>query len=263
MVQMGYLGCLIKRHLPLGNGLQAWRDCCVACLSMTFAQLHERVRVEVLRRIKREVLTASLLARKSGLRQPHISNFLCNKRRLSLPALDRVLTAIGLSAADLVGVPGRRPRPLAEGVPLVAHETAMSQDYIASGAVLEYCFLPLAAVEKLRPGPARRGIPRDRFVAIEISEQQAAGMRPLLHAGSLAVIDRHAVQPGPMAAGERHIYAVRHHQALHLCYVSTERNFLVLRSHAAELPLQFIRIAVDASAPEHIVGRVCAVLAVY
>jgi transcriptional regulator with XRE-family HTH domain len=230
---------------------------------MTFSQLHERVRVEVLRRIKREVLTASLLARKSGLRQPHISNFLRNKRRLSLPALDRVLTAIGLSVADLIAVPGRRPRPLAEGVPLVAHETAMSQDYIASVAVREYCFLPVAAVEQLRAGPLRRGIQRERFVAIEVSEQQAASMRPILHAGSLAIIDRHSLQPIAQAAGERHIYAVRYHQALHLCYVSLERNFLVLRPHSAEMPLQFLRIPLDASVEEYIVGRVCAVLSVY
>jgi transcriptional regulator with XRE-family HTH domain len=230
---------------------------------MTFAQLHERVRVEVLRRIKRGVLTATLLAQKSGLRQPHISNFLRNKRRLSLPALDRVLTAIGLSAADLIVVPGKRPRPLSEGVPLVGHETAMSQEYIASSAVMEYCFLPVAAVERLRAGPVRRGIQRERFVAIVVSEQQAEGMRPVLHAGSLAIIDRHSLQPVGQAAGERHIYAVRYHGGLHLFYVSAERNFLVLRPHAAELPLRFLRIPLDAHVEEYVVGRVCAVLAVY
>jgi hypothetical protein len=61
----------------------------------------------------------------------------------------------------------------------------------------------------------------------------------------------------------RHIYAVRYHQALHLCYVSLERNFLVLRPHSAEMPLQFLRIPLDASVEEYIVGRVCAVLSVY
>jgi transcriptional regulator with XRE-family HTH domain len=235
----------------------------VACLGMNVAQLHERVRVEVLRRIKREVLTATLLAQKTGLRQPHISNFLRSRRRLSLPALDRVLTALGLGVADLVGVPGKRPRPMAEGVPLVAHETAMSQDYIAAGAVREYCFLPVAAVERLRETPLRRGILRERFVAIVVSEQQAAPMRPVLHTGVLAVIDRHSLQPPAHAAGVQHMYAVRYHGALHLLYVAAERNFLVMRGHAPDLPLQFLRIPLDASVAEYVVGRVCAVLSVY
>ena len=47
--------------------------------------------MELLSRIDREVLTAAVLARQTGLQQPHISNFLNSKRRLSLQALDRVL----------------------------------------------------------------------------------------------------------------------------------------------------------------------------
>jgi hypothetical protein len=121
----------------------------------------------------------------------------------------------------------------------------------------------VAAVERLRAAPERRGLQRERFVAIVVSEQQAAAMRPILQAGSLAVIDRHALQPVAHAAGERHIYAVRYHGGLHLYYVSAERNFLVLRPHSAELPLQFLRIPLDASVAEYVVGRVCAVLAVF
>ena len=68
---------------------------------MIFLELHERLRLEVWRRIDRGVLSRALLARQTGLAQAHISNFLHRRRRLSLPALDRLLTRIGHA------IPGR------------------------------------------------------------------------------------------------------------------------------------------------------------
>src|SRR5580692_75338 len=68
---------------------------------MKFLDLHERLRLEIWRRIDRGVLSSSLLARQTGLAQPHLSNFLHRRRRLSMPALDRILLAQALSVEDL------------------------------------------------------------------------------------------------------------------------------------------------------------------
>ena len=70
---------------------------------MNFLQLHERLRIEMLRRIERGVLTPSMLARQTRFVPAHISNFLNCKRMLSLNALDKVLLAQGLTVADLLG----------------------------------------------------------------------------------------------------------------------------------------------------------------
>lgn len=68
---------------------------------MRFRDLHEALRVEILRRLDLGTLTGSELARLTGFRQAHISNFLHAKRSLSLTGLDRVLTAMNLTVDDL------------------------------------------------------------------------------------------------------------------------------------------------------------------
>src|SRR5277367_1717493 len=83
---------------------------------MNLAQLHERLRLEIARRIDRGLLTGTLLARQTGLQASHISNFLHRKRKLSLAAVDRVLAAQRLSIEDLFS-PQSSPSLSADAVP--------------------------------------------------------------------------------------------------------------------------------------------------
>ena len=69
---------------------------------MNFTQMHERLRLELLRRIQRGTVSVSLLARQTGFGQAHLSNFLHSRRQLSLEAMDRILAAQHLTAADLL-----------------------------------------------------------------------------------------------------------------------------------------------------------------
>ena len=80
---------------------------------MNFSQLHERLRIEVLRRIDSGSLTAALLAHRTGFAPAHISNFLNRKRRLSLDALDKVLQSESLTIGDLF--PGSNIPPVGAG----------------------------------------------------------------------------------------------------------------------------------------------------
>src|SRR6202020_609770 len=97
---------------------------------MKFLELHERLRLETWRRIDQGILSSSLLARQTGLAQAHISNFLHRRRRLSLPALDRLLLAQALSVEDLVpsAPPGVSPRERnsTDLVPIVSQMVAMT-----------------------------------------------------------------------------------------------------------------------------------------
>jgi transcriptional regulator with XRE-family HTH domain len=77
---------------------------------MRFRDLHEALRLEILRRLDLGLLTGSELARLTGFRQAHISNFLHAKRSLSLTGLDRVLVAINLTVDDVL--PGHQPTEL-------------------------------------------------------------------------------------------------------------------------------------------------------
>src|SRR3984885_1876351 len=76
--------------------------CVKYILPMNFTQMHDQLRLVLLRRIQRGTLSVSLLARQTGFGQSHLSNFLRSRRQLSLEAMDRVLRAQHLTAADLL-----------------------------------------------------------------------------------------------------------------------------------------------------------------
>src|ERR1700761_622624 len=131
---------------------------------MNFLQLHEQLRLELLRRISRGVLSGTLLARQTGLKAAHISNFLHRKRRLSLEALDRVLVAQSLTAEDLLSVSREHLRSKREdasqpsGVPLISQFVAMHEAQIRKSSVLELIQLPIGYLDHLRArrSPGRR-----------------------------------------------------------------------------------------------------------
>ena len=64
--------------------------------------MHERLRLELLRRVQRGTVSVSLLGRQTGFGQAHLSNFLHSRRQLSLEAMDRILAAQHLTIADLL-----------------------------------------------------------------------------------------------------------------------------------------------------------------
>ena len=110
---------------------------------MTIFQLQERVRLDLLRRIERGTLSVSLLARQTGLGQPHISNFLHGNRGLSMRTLDKIMRAMRLDVADLL--PAQRgesavlkTEQVADVVwiPLVPHVVAMLDPYIRASSTL-------------------------------------------------------------------------------------------------------------------------------
>jgi len=226
---------------------------------MNFSQLHERLRLELLRRIEREVLTASLLASKTGMQQPHISNFLRNKRRLSIPALDRVLAALELSVADLVPSRSRPARLPVSGIPLVSQAVAIHDDRISPASVSEYVPLQKSIDSKLRADHGARRPTRERFVAITISPAQAHPMEPVLRAHATLILDRHSTIPASPRNLTRSIYAVHLHGELHFFYLAYERNFLILRPHSIDYPVQLLAIPPRISPSDFITGRVCVI----
>src|SRR5277367_6038135 len=166
---------------------------------MNVTQLHERLRLEISRRIDRGLVTGTLLARQTGLQSSHISNFLHRKRKLSLVAIDRVLAAQMLSIEDLLPPESSRQVATVSGprddefdsVPLVSHTTAAHSPSITSQATIEVIRLPVGILEQLRP---RRAIIRrdwQRFLAVRITASQALPMLPVLAPHAIVVLDRH------------------------------------------------------------------------
>jgi transcriptional regulator with XRE-family HTH domain len=231
---------------------------------MNFTQMHERLRLELLRRIQRGTLSVSLLARQTGYGQPHLSNFLHTRRQLSLEALDRILTAQHLSVNDLLPATYKREAvPTDEeggSVPVVSHAAALFEPYIRPTAVQSMLYLPTGLLQSIR---ARVLNPRrawQRFVAVRVSGSDAMAMEPLVLPDAIVLIDRHYSSLIPYRPNRPNLYAVRHGAHLTLRYVDFVSNRLVLRPHSIAFPVDLVEIDPGESPSELIAGRIALIL---
>jgi hypothetical protein len=230
---------------------------------MNFSQIHERLRLEMLRRIQRGTLSASLLARQTGFGQPHVSNFLHGRKQLSLSGVDRVLLAQRLSAADLLPVLTARGGAADEdvgAVPLVAHASALFDRTIRPSAVQSMLHFPAALLASLRPrAPAARRA-WQRFVAVRVDAADAPAMEPLVQPDAIAVLDRHYNSLATYRPDRPTLYAVRYGAHLKLRYVDLALNRLVLRPRNLAFPVELIDAGDWESPRDLLAGRVALVL---
>lgn len=231
---------------------------------MNFTQMHERLRLELLRRIQRGTLSVSLLARQTGFGQPHLSNFLHCRRQLSLEALDRILAAQHLTAADLLPATlDRRSRVDEENgnaAPIVTHATALFEPYVRPSAVQAMLELPAGSLTSLRTRVTNQRRAWQRFVAVRIGAEDASGMEPLILPEAIVLIDRHYISLMPYRPERPNVYAVRFGSRLALRYVDFVANRLVLRPHDLAHPVDLIEVEAGETPSMLLAGRVALIL---
>ncbi len=231
---------------------------------MNFTQMHERLRVELLRRIERGTLSVSLLARQTGFGQSHLSNFLHNRRQLSLEAMDKMLAAQHLVASDLLPAshkPSQWPIDQEESaVPLISHSAALFEPHIRPSAVQLMLHLPNGALHSLRPRTTSARRTWQRYVAVRISSPDALPMEPLVLPEALAVIDRHYNSLAPYRPNRPNLYAVRDGAHLTLRYADFLATRLVLRPLNLAFPVDLIEVSHEMSPSEFIAGRVALII---
>ena len=233
---------------------------------MNFADLHEMLRLELVRRIDAGALTGTRLAQQTGFRQAHISNFLNRKRALSLEGLDRVLQAQRLTVDQILpvaldakssSVPQEEPF---ESVPLVSPSVAMEHSRIAPAAILETLPLSAARLHESHPRLTPARIAWQRFVAIRIDAQQSAAMAPALSTGAIAILDRHSLSLAPSRSAEPALFAIRSGSALLLRFVELDDDRLILRPSSPTIPVQLIPLAPGQAPSDLLIGRITLVL---
>lgn len=242
---------------------------------MNFADLHEHLRLELVRRIGAESLSGSRLAQQTGFRQAHISNFLNRKRALSLDGLDRVLAAQNLTIQQILpqqilspnvihldasASAETSPHSLANAVALVPAAIAMNRAVIPPRSVIEEIPISTALLQENRPGRSTAQAHWQRFVAIRADAQQAAAMAPLIAPGSVVVIDRHYTSLALYRSQQPNLYAIRCGGALLLRFAGLDEAHLILRPNSTSFPVQLIPVSTAKSPSDLIVGRVCLVL---
>jgi transcriptional regulator with XRE-family HTH domain len=240
---------------------------------MNFQDLHELLRVELLRRIERGTLTGSRLAQQAGFQQAHISNFLNRKRSLSLEGLDRVLASQNLTIDQLFpldinaltapqsSIPVHTSDPI-EIVPVVSPSAAMDQARISPAAIIETIQVSASRLNSNHANRVRTSTTQahwQRFLAIRADTQQSAAMDPLVSPGAIAVLDRHYNSLAPYRAHQPTLYAVRCGAALLLRFVDFDEGRLILRPYSRDFPVQLLPLAAHETPADYIVGRVCLV----
>lgn len=231
---------------------------------MTITQIHERLRLELIRRIQRGTLSVSLLARQTGFGQSHLSNFLHSRRQLSLDAMDRILNAQHLAAADLMPAnPHAEPHRIdadSSNVPVVSHASALGEPYIRPAAVQTMLHLPASVLLSARARASSSRRAWQRFVAVRIPAGEALHMDPLVLPDACAILDRHYNTLAPYRVHRPTLYAVRHGARILLRYLEFQQNQLILRPLNLVFPVDLIEVGSAAAASEHIVGRVLLLL---
>jgi transcriptional regulator with XRE-family HTH domain len=230
--------------------------------AMNFQDLHEQLRLELLRRIERGTLTGTRLAQQTGFQQAHISNFLNGKRSLSLDGLDRVLAAQNLSIdqilpMDLEASAAPVNHEPTEIVPVVTASAALDEARLSPGAIIETIHISATRLADNRARPSPKSLHLQRFVAVRADAQQAACMEPVLAPGTIAVIDRHYNSLAPYRAQQPTLYAVRYGNALLFRFVDFDQNCLILRPQAASCAAQLLLLAPNETPADYLVGRVC------
>jgi len=230
---------------------------------MNFTQLHERLRLELQRRIQRGSLTVSLLARQTGLGQSHLSNFLHSRRQLSLEAMDRVLAAQHLLLFDLVASATRVASAAPEessSVPVVSHAAAMFEPIIRASLAQAMIRVPGAVLESARARTTSTRRAWQRFVAVRVHPEDEPPMEPLVFTDAMAVVDRHYTSLAPYRQDRLNLYAVRNGAHLTFRYAEFLANRLVLRPRNIGFPLELIEIEQDRPPNELLAGRVLMIL---
>jgi len=245
---------------------------------MSFVALQENLRRELRKRIEAGELTGMELARRTNFTQAHISNFLNRKRGLKLSALDRMLKAVGLSVYDLLNphelvkfaaVPPGEEEDYAD-VPLVEGSIAAGSEVVVNEEVMEILKFRRTFLARIRAEMA--GLPGagarkswTRFVLIKVDQKEGMSMWPRVAPGSTLLVDRHYNSLRPYRKNDRNMYVVRKADGCTVKYVeytsSPGGNYLVLRPHNPDYPVEVLPIEEGQTYADLIVGRVAHVAA--
>ncbi len=232
---------------------------------MEFKDLQERLRVLLCGRVNSGELTGSSLARKVGLKQAHVSNFLHRRRGMSIDAMDNVLGVLHISVLDLVepdeinrrvtlaGPPS--PRDFAN-VPLVTPEVAARVSFISAEHVIRPYKFRKSFLKRLRTALARRKKELTRFVLFKVDEFSGVGMYPRLEPGATVLIDRHYNSLAPYRAGEKSMYAVRRLDTAVIRYIDLREGHIALRPINPAYATEIIELRPGENPEDYIVGRV-------
>ncbi len=225
------------------------------------SDLQDRLRVLVRERITSGELTGTDLANRAGFQQAHVSNFLNQRRGLSIEAMDRVMEVMSLEVSDLLP---KEPRatPLAEdggrvfdSVPVVVQGALLQGDF-GSGEIVEFVRFKRSFLRKIRPEMENQRGNWQRFVLMKTDKDSVAAMRPRLLPGATLLIDRHYNSLRRYRRHEPNLYVVKNGEMSKVCYVELQGSQLTFRPENLETALEYVQLEKGNAISDYVVGRV-------
>jgi hypothetical protein len=231
---------------------------------MKFKVLQDNLRKTLWGRIEEGGLTGLRLAKETGFKQAHISNFLNRKRGLSVEGMDKVLKVQRLSVLDLLDPAevNKRASIVApsddefENVLLVGEKIAATVPLVMSMNVKEILKFKKSFLRGLRPEMEGDREAWERFVIVKVDGREGMSMYPRMLPGATVLIDRHYNSLKPYRKGESNMYAVNKNGTLTIKYVELAGKHLVLRPHNQAYPVEVMAMEDGKKAHDYIVGRV-------
>lgn len=232
---------------------------------MKFKVLQDNLRKTLWERIDEGGLTGLRLAKETGFKQAHISNFLNKKRGLSIEGMDKVLNVQRLSVLDLLDPKEVNKRASIlppsgdefENVLLVEGPVAATRPLITSMKVKDILKFKKSFLRKLRPETEGDREDWERFVLIRVDGREGMSMFPRLLPGATVLIDRHYNSLKPYRRGESNMYAVAKNSHCTVKYVELAGKHLVLRPHNQAYPVEVMPMAEGKNPSDYLIGRVC------
>ena len=223
------------------------------------SDLQNRLRVLVRERIEARELTGTELASRAGFQQAHVSNFLNQRRGLSVEAMDRVMEVLRVEVRDLMPEERRRAAESGEAgfesVPVVGRGVLLQSDFAACD-ILEYLRFKKSFLRRIRAEMANQRRNWQRFVLIKADKESGAAMRPRLLPGATLLIDRHYNSLRSYRRREPNLYVVKSGEMCTVRYVELQGNQLTLRPENQIYALGYVQLGKGETFADFVVGRV-------
>jgi hypothetical protein len=228
---------------------------------MLISDLHNRMRALVHERIEAGELTGTELAKRAGFQQAHVSNFLNQRRGLSIEAMDRVMEVMKWDVRDLLPAEPRRLRPAEGGdagfdsIPVVS-SGALLQSEFSSGEVAEFLRFKKTFLRRIRPEMANQRSDWQRFVLIKTDKDSGEAMRPRLLPGATLLVDRHYNSLRGYRRHDANLYVVQTGGTHKVRYLELQGSQLTLRPENQNSALGYVQIERGKTFADYVVGRV-------
>jgi hypothetical protein len=235
-------------------------------MKIRFQDLQESLRANIWARLERGDLTGRRLASDAGFRQAHLSNFLNGRRGLSLQAMDSLLDVLHLDVLDLANIEAAarhsgsvgNPRQGTQAVAVVSLATAARLPRFDADHIQDSVQFPMSLLRRLKQKTVGNRRDWTRFAAVKITEQEAAGMSPLLSPGAMVLLDRYYNAPPTEESGDSAIFAVLEGPRCVVRRVTAFSRTLILRSlqQGPDSPLRMMDVQPGRRPGDYIIGRV-------